>query len=86
MARLSPAGATLPALPVGESPRSVVRDGKGNLWVGNFTGQSVTQLGADGTVIGTYPVEGNVTSVAVDSAGTVWAAAMAAKKVFKLAP
>src|SRR5262249_9088235 len=57
-------------VPVGTAPFGLACDGV-NMWVANFSDNTVTKLGPDGTVLGTFPVGSKPWALAFDGA-SIW--------------
>lgn len=75
--KLSPSGALLDTLDVGNGLQSVHIDPLGNIWVTNagsdsVSGNTVTKLSPSGMLLGTFTVGDNPSCVSIDSKGNVW--------------
>ena len=55
-------------------PQGIAIDGSGNVWVTNYYNNTVTELNASGTIIGTYAVGSYLSGIAIDASGNVWVA------------
>lgn len=69
----------LPAISVGDEPRGLAVDASsGEVWVANYTGDSVTHLRSDGSLRGTYNMGflGMPSGITVDNQGRAWVASV----------
>lgn len=68
----------------GTWPASLALDPAGDVWVACANSNSVSELGPDGSLIGSYPVGGYPCSIAIDASGDPWVANARSNSVMKL--
>ncbi len=71
---------------VDASLNGIAINSAGDVWVGNYGGNTVTELSPTGTTIGTYSVGVNPIGIAIDNAGDVWVANYGSNYVTELSP